>query len=306
MYKKTITTVVSFLLICGVLTGCASSGYTAEAPEGSENQTSEMTEAIFPSPEASPDVQYDMPVLTEYDDSYGYIRLNGVTILSFDFLYEIEDKSKLSNISISDCIIPEGVTLPNIDELTTLSITCIEGQDEVAFVNNSLPLPNLETLIIRTGSYPGGIWKDAGVLDEISTLVAINILAANPIEVIANNNHIEHLVIFWMPYEDEVTEKLAKMDLEGLENFKNVRYIIIYADFEDITPLSGCESLDDLEITAARSLKSLMPLADLENLAYIYMHSVAYDNLPEEDKAAFPLYTDYNNPPKISISLRSG
>jgi len=237
--------------------------------------------------ESPPSATYERPLLDDSNynvsiyDGLKKVVMKDLTILSFDFLSEYDNVGELV---IINCMIPEGVVLPLLEDLEALDIRTIYGQDEFAFVNNSLPLPKLRSLFIANNGDEIG-----DVLLEIPSLEGIIVRAANPVEIIAHNSQIIDLVIF-AGASDDVDVELPNLD--GLERFHNLETLNIHAGIEDISPLSGCYNLWYLEILCSKRIITLKPLMELKNLEVIGMKIRAYEQLPQEDRDYFRELSD--------------
>jgi len=280
MIQRLIVIIIYFLSTAIILSSCRD--VISDAPD--QNQSATPKEKINID---TTNIPQDETIIVEnpiQDELNFYSELNQVIlkdmiITSFVFL---QDYKNLDHLIIINCTIPDGIFLVQLDILKRLEVYDLVGQDECAFINGSLPLPNLEGLLINNG---GRLSRD--VLVNIPSLNDITVKTSNPIEIITMNNQITSLTVS----TDVNDEDDMMLSLIGLEQFYNLEYLTIYSELDDLSPLSSCYNLKMIEIVASSRVKSLSPLIGLPNLETIGMKWKAYDLLPSEEKEHFTTVT---------------
>jgi hypothetical protein len=255
-----------------LLVGC-SAKKDAATPLPTDNMTMQ-SDSSMPAPEITSSQERQLLDASDYDVSYDVVALQDLLIPSFDFLSDFEN---LKELTITDCTIAENAVLPHIDTLKQIKISGIDGQSVFDFINGSLPLPNLQYLLVIDETT-----KNDTALNEIPSLSFLIVQTADPIEAVKYNSQIENLVI--------ATDGYGRGDIQnlnGLEEFKNLKSLTVRAQFNDLSALSSCDNLEYLTISYAQSITTLKPLFALQKLATIEMDYQAYLGLPQEDRDHF-------------------
>lgn len=226
--------------------------------------------------------------------SEGVILENSLLIIQGWIIECFELLEKFNGIralEIRDSHIPQGVTIPPLgalESLTYIELGGIYGSGAADILVDLLPLPNLRTLVL-SGDVPS-----QNSIPHIPSLIDLYVVTPDTICIIQNNNHIAgilHLgsacwqtVIFGL-WGGEGNSEIKT--LEGIENFTNIVALSLSQNISDLSPLANLKSLRILDITASKSIDSLMPLYGLQNLQEILMTREAHNALPPNEQELF-------------------
>lgn len=209
----------------------------------------------------------------DYDPEEGYLFIYNWRIESFEFL---EDFEGITTIEITDCYIPEGVTIPQTEALSnvrTVEISTVGGTRVDELLSECLPLPSLKMLSISST-------ESLAPLPTIESLTDLYVSVPNAMEFISNNTHITGSLQFGNFYSG-----INFHDYIG--EFSNIQYLNLPQFISDISSLSGCTSLRILDMQGSKQIDTLEPLYNLPNLEEIIISEAAYNALPEADCGRF-------------------
>jgi len=221
----------------------------------------------------------------DYNTEYGWLYVDECRIESFEFINDVE---YLTRLILSNCYIPEGVTIPRtaaLNHIVSIELIDIYGSGAADVLIDCLPLPTLEILSLC------GQVTNKQPLAYTPSLTDIIISIPDPFTVISNNTHISGALEFDVHLD---TDFFTAETINGVGAFKSIQFLRLPKKVSDISPIAYCESLRILDATNSEKINSLSPLRSLDQLEEILISYSTYESLPDSDKLYYNVENNSN------------